>query len=79
MTNRTLKITMKVENQDGEVTEMVRNLKEYEQGETECNLVCMFSDWLRASNEFCETSVGIRLPIHFDEVEHTEELKKRLV
>ena len=74
---RKLKVTMKIENQDNDVTEMTRNF-EYSQGLTEESLIGMFKDWLIANGEFCEISVGLNLPIYFSEVELTEEMNKKL-
>ena len=66
--NKMFKLTMRIESDSGETLDMARVYKDYEQGITECNVVCQFEDFLRTSNMVCISSVGLALPIHFAEV-----------
>lgn len=75
MTNKTLKVTMRLETEDGEITEMIRKLNGQHD---EDNLVCLFSEWSKGTGHFCSWGIAVSLPVFFDEVQLTEVWKKRL-
>lgn len=72
---RILKITMSVESNDGDSSTLIRTFI-YTSGATEDCIAGMFWNFLQASDEFCNYSVGIRLPIYFEDIELNEEQKK---
>lgn len=75
MTNKTLKVTMRLETEDGEITEMIRKLNGQHD---EDNLVCLFSEWSKGSGHFCSTGIALGLTVFFSDIQMTKEMEERL-